>query len=106
MPDDPETWLHRVRANAGAGDHLLAYDVALRGLAEHPGDAALQHAAVLALARSGATAKASERYREFALGQVPSAAVAAALRIDIAALGARIAKDLALSSSPEQRPAL
>jgi tetratricopeptide repeat protein/adenylate/guanylate cyclase family protein len=106
MPDDRENWLELARSHAAAGDHLLAYDVAVRGLDEHPEDPALKHAAVLALARSGATAKAHERYGELLLGEVPRAAVSAALSTDIAALGARIAKDLALAASPENRKGL
>ena len=53
-------------------------------------------APVLALARSGATAKARERYLELGLGDVSRAAVSASLYTDIKSLDARIAKDLAL----------
>src|SRR4051794_25859458 len=70
MPDDHENWLNEARSHAAAGDHLLAYDVATRGLDQHPQDPALKHAGVLALARSGASAKARERYLELGLGNV------------------------------------
>ncbi|HKM72072.1 MAG TPA: TRAFs-binding domain-containing protein [Stellaceae bacterium] len=103
MPDDDDSWLEQARSHAAAGDHLLAYDLAMRGLDEHPQDPALKHAAVLALARSGATAKASERYLEFGLGDVPRTGISASLYTDIASLGARIAKDLALAASTENR---
>src|SRR5271166_3137699 len=103
MPDDHDSWLEQARSHAAAGDHLLAYDVAMRGLDEHPQDAALKHAAVLALARSGATAKARERYLELGLGDVPRAGVSAPLYTDIVSLDARIAKDLALAAAAENR---
>jgi hypothetical protein len=106
MPNDHESWLMDARSHAAAGDHLLAYDVATHGLERHPGDAALKHAAVLALARSGATAKARERYLELGLGNVSRGDVPSALYTDIASLGARIAKDLALASDPEQQQQL
>ena len=103
MPNDHDSWLEQARSHAAAGDHLLAYDLATRGLDEHPQDPALKHAAVLALARSGATAKAHERYLELGLGDVPRAGVSASLYTDIASLDARIAKDLALAASARNR---
>ena len=106
MPDDEENSLDEARSHAAAGDHLLAYDVAMRGLDERPQDPALKHAAVLALARSGATAKARERYVELGLGKVPRADVSPSLYIDIASLDARIAKDLALAAGAEDRKQL
>src|SRR5215469_17944300 len=103
MPDDRDNWLQEVRSHAAAGDHLLAYDTAVRGLDEHPQDPTLKHAAVLALARSGATLKARERYREFGLGDVPRGSISQSLYTDIASLDARIAKDLALAAGPGNR---
>src|SRR5215471_1758463 len=103
MPDDHDCWLQQVRSHAAAGDHLLAYDTAVRGLDEHPQDPTLQHAAVLALAHSGATLKARERYREFGLGDLPHGSVSLSLYTDIASLDARIAKDLALAEGAENR---
>ena len=106
MPDDHQSWLNDARSHAAAGDHLLAYDVATHGLERYPEDAALKHAAVLALARSGATAKARERHLELGLGNVSRGDIPMALYTDIASLGARIARDLALASDPEQRQQL
>ena len=106
MPGDPRVWLTRSRAHSAAGDHLLAYDVALRGLGEHPSDLALEHAAVLALARSGAAEKARERYAARGLGSIAPDTVERSLHTDIAALGARIAKDLALAAGRGRRTAL
>ena len=94
------------RSHAAAGDHLLAYDLAMRGLDEHPRDLALKHAALLALARSGATAKARERYLELGLGDVSRDAVSASLYTDIKSLDARIAKDLAYAASVDKRSEL
>ena len=76
------------------------------GSNEHPEDLALKHAAVLALARSGATAKARERYCDLGLGEVARSAVSAALYTDIATLNARIAKDLALAAGSDERKGL
>jgi class 3 adenylate cyclase len=106
MSDDHGSWLNDARSHAAAGDHLLAYDVAMHGLERHPGDAALKHAAVLALARSGATAKARDLYLELGLGNVSRGDVPSKLYTDVASLGARIARDLALASDPEQRQQL
>ena len=103
MAEDREFWLGEARARAAAGDYLLAYDTAMRGLAERPEDLALKHAAVLALARSGATATARERYLELGLGNVPRERISPSLYVDILALDARILKDLALLESGERR---
>ncbi len=106
MPADPQRWLATAKAHAQAGDQLLAYDVCVQGLEENPDDPALKHAAVLALARSGATAQARRRYGELGLDAVSRAAVSRSLYIDIAALDARIAKDLALAAAGRERKAL
>jgi len=106
MRDHRGNWLDEARSHGAAGDYLLAYDVAMHGLEEHPRDPALAHAAVLALARSGATAKARERYRELGLGDVSRASVSPSLYTDIASLDARIAKDLALTAGLENRKEL
>lgn len=103
MAEDREFWLGEVRTHAAAGDHLLAYDTAVRGLAERPDDLTLKHAAVLALARSGATATARERYLELGLGTVPRDRISPSLYVDIMALDARILKDLALMESGDRR---
>jgi hypothetical protein len=103
---DAKAWLDEARTHAAAGNFLLAYDVAMRGLAEFAGDAALRHAAVLSLARSGATASARQRYGELGLGEVRRGDVSPALYTDVLALDARIAKDLALADGGEQRQQL
>lgn len=95
---DPRTaheWLEAVKAQERRGELLTAFDLAQRGLAEHPDDAWLKHRAVLALARAGATDEASRRFDEYGLAGVPEE--------DVAALRARIAKDLALRAGSEER---
>ncbi len=91
MPEERAAtdWLTQVREAERRGELLVAVDLADRGLAEHPGDVALQHRDVLALARAGATDEAARRFAAFGLDAVETE--------DVAALGARIAKDRALA---------
>jgi tetratricopeptide (TPR) repeat protein len=89
----PDGWLEAVMDEERRGELLAAFDVAERGLAEHPGDVRLKHRAVLALARAGATEEASKRFRLYGLDAVHDE--------DVAALRARIAKDRALASRDE-----
>jgi hypothetical protein len=84
-------WLEAVRREERRGEVLAAFDLAERGLAEHPDDLSLMHRAVLALARAGATQEAARRFAEYGLDDVEDE--------DIAALRARIAKDAALSET-------
>jgi tetratricopeptide repeat protein/adenylate/guanylate cyclase family protein len=88
-------WLAAVRREERRGELLSAFDVAERGLAEHPEDVALKHRAVLALARTGATREAARRFDQYGLGPRSDE--------DIAALQARIAKDVALASDGRER---
>lgn len=82
-------WLDLVREQERRGEYLVAVDLAEQGLAENPGDRPLQHRLVLALARAGATQQASRRFDGYGLRNVHDD--------EIAALGARIAKDTALA---------
>jgi class 3 adenylate cyclase len=96
VPDLSATsWLELVRDAERRGELLGAVDLAESGLAEQPGDVPLQHRAVLALARAGATAEARRRFKAYRLDSVSDE--------DVAALGARIAKDVALSLSGSAR---
>jgi tetratricopeptide (TPR) repeat protein len=83
-------WFEAVRHEERRGEFLTAFDLADRGLAEHPEDLLLKHRAVLSLARAGATEEAARRFEEYGLDGIEDE--------DIAALQARIAKDLALAS--------
>lgn len=93
----PESWLGLVEGQERRGELLAAFDLAERGLAEHPGHLALQHRAVLALARAGATDEAARRFDEYRLERSDDE--------DVAALRARIAKDGALATEGSERSA-
>jgi tetratricopeptide (TPR) repeat protein len=96
--DEPRTaagWLTAVRDAERRGELLTAFDLAERGLAQHPDDISLKHRAVLALARAGSTAEAGRRFDEYGLAEVQAE--------DVAALRARIAKDAALAAEGEER---
>lgn len=93
-----DAWLTEIRELERRGEFLRAYDVATRGLAEHPEDVWLRYRAVLALARAGATRVAEQRYDEYHLARETYE--------DIAALHARLAKDAALLEEGDRRAAL
>jgi DNA-binding SARP family transcriptional activator len=92
-----------VRQLIRQGQYLKAYDLAAGQLELGSGDLELRYLAVLALARSGATIQARRRYDSFGLASVGSASIAAGLAEDIAALDARLDKDIALARDGEQR---
>jgi hypothetical protein len=91
-------WLEAVRREEKRGELLAAYDLAGRGLEEHPGDVDLAYRAVLSLARTGATYEAERRFSELGLSAVESE--------DVSALGARIQKDRALAALGDERRTL
>jgi tetratricopeptide (TPR) repeat protein len=93
---EADAWLEAAKQAERRGELLAAFDLADRGLAEHPDDTALKHRAVLALARAGATRQAATRFAEYRLDRVPDE--------DVAALRARIAKDAALSEKGSPQP--
>ena len=64
-------------------------------LDEHPDDLWLKHRAVLALARAGSTDEAARRFQEYGLAAVDEE--------DVAALRARIVKDIALAADGAKR---
>jgi hypothetical protein len=88
-------WAEAVRDAERRGELLTAFDLAERGLDEHPDDLWLRHRAVLALARAGSTDEAERRFREFGLTEVDTE--------DVAALRARIVKDIALGGEGAER---
>jgi class 3 adenylate cyclase/tetratricopeptide (TPR) repeat protein len=87
---DAAAWHDAVAEAERSGELFTAFDIAERGLEEHPSDRWLQHRAVLALARSGAPEAAQQRFADYGLH------AEATHDEDVAALEARIAKDLAL----------
>jgi Tetratricopeptide Repeats-Sensor len=91
----PPHWLAMVRQEERRGELLSAYDIANRGLEEHPENVDLAYRAVLALARAGSTSEAERRFANLHLTDVDTG--------DVAALRARILKDRALGASGEER---
>lgn len=85
------------------GEYLKAYDLAAGLLEMGEGDLELRYLAVLALARAGATTQARRRYDAFGLGSVDAGSGTGRLAEDVAALGARLDKDIALARDGEQR---
>ena len=94
-PVAADEWLEAVTAGERRGELLTAFDLAERGLAGHPDDLRLKHKAVLALARAGSTEEASRRFEGYGLAGVQDE--------DVAALEARIAKDVALAARGANR---
>jgi len=95
LPESPDSALTAILAAESAGLLLSAHDRAMSALAEHPGDRRLAHRAVLNLARSGATAMALELFQKLGLSEEKES--------EIAGLGARLFKDVALEAPPEAR---
>jgi Adenylate and Guanylate cyclase catalytic domain len=95
VPRSLESWKDAVRGEERRGELLAAFDLAERGLDQHPDDVWLEHRAVLALARAGASGEAERRFESYGLGRVDEE--------DVAALRARIAKDLAVAAAEPQR---
>lgn len=93
-----ETVFAEIRAAEAAGLLLSAHDLAMTALADHPGETLLGHRAVLNLARAGATAMALELFQKLGLGDEADP--------EIAGLGARLFKDVALEAPPESREPL
>src|ERR1700693_4224081 len=95
VPEKPlEAWRNDIREAMGRGELLQVYDLAERALEAFPEDVNLRFAAVLALARMGAPRQARARYDTFKLAEITEGDPA--LLLDLAALDARIAKDMAL----------
>ena len=90
-----DRWLAEVLQAERRGELLTAFDLAERGLDEHPGVVSLRFHAVLVLARTGSTTQAMRRFIELDLTSVDSE--------DTASLRARLAKDLALMASGNER---
>jgi class 3 adenylate cyclase len=90
-----DQWLAAVLRAERRGELLTAFDLAERGLDEHPDEVSLRFHAVLALARTGSTTQAMRRFIELDLSSVDSE--------DAGSLEARLAKDLALMATGAER---
>lgn len=93
-----QAWRDEVYALERRGMLYFAYDAAMRAL-EAPvcaGDLWLRHRAVLALARAGATEAAQSAFDALALDAQSSDS-------EVATLAARIAKDMAMRASGDER---
>jgi hypothetical protein len=101
--DDPHA---RVRSELARGEYLSAYDVASEAESKFPDDLWLRYAALLALARSGASERASELLDNSGLLAVTRREASLDLVEDIGALHARLAKDRALRASGHERALL
>ncbi len=105
MPEEPAvTELVDIDRALALGELFRAYDLASEGLRSDPQSIVLKHRAILAVARSGATAEAQRLYRFWQMdaARPPERQLAS----DVAALGARLLKDVAFEAAPEQQPAL
>ena len=94
--------LASIRAAMARGEYLLAFDEATAALDASPDSVELRYAAVLALARAGATDRAAALLASSDL-EAAVAGAPPALQEDVAALGARLAKDRALAVGGEAR---
>lgn len=98
MTETLDSVLAEIRTAEAAGLVLSAHDRAMTALADHPDNRILAHRAVLNLARAGATAMALELFQALGLGEEKDP--------EIAGLGARLFKDVALEAPPESREPL
>jgi hypothetical protein len=96
--------LASIRAAMARGEYLLAFDDATAALEASPDHVELRALAVLALARAGATDRAAALLASWDL-EAAVAGVPPALQEDVAALGARLAKDRALAVGGDVRRA-
>ena len=85
------------------GQYLEAYDRGVTLIDGGDSNVEIRYVAVLALARSGATALARKRYANLGLGSVDRRTVSPDLAEDIAALAARLDKDMALANDGDRR---
>ena len=101
-----EDVLARIRNALSRGEYLLAFDLADVAARAAPDDVLLQYYAVLALARAGATHRASEALATMGPLDEELNQSDAGLAEDVTALAARLAKDRALSVDGSERVAI
>lgn len=100
---DREAALAGVRDELARGEYLLAYDAARDAAAAFPDDLHVRYYAVLALARAGAGERAAEELETSGLPAAVETGAPAPLAEDVAALGARLAKDRAVHATGDAR---
>lgn len=83
------------------GHYLQAYDAAAGHIERGNNAPEIRYLAVLALARSGATAQARRRYEQYGLGSINPTTLTPQLAGDVAVLAARLDKDEALARGDE-----
>lgn len=83
--------------------YLHAYDLAARLIESGSSDPEIRWLAVLALAKSGATTQARRRFEQYGLASVDPGSVTPRLAQNIAALAARLDKDMAFASGGADR---
>lgn len=95
--------IEEVRGLVRTGHFLNAYDLASAAVERGSADPEMRFLGVLALARSGATVQARRRYESFGLHKMDPATIPNRLAEDIAALAARLDKDMAVKHGGEER---
>jgi Adenylate and Guanylate cyclase catalytic domain len=95
--------LAEVKRFERGGELFVAYDLARQALQKFPKDLALKHRAVLCLASTGATQRATEELFRLGLDPLPNISVATQLGLDVATLKPRLLKDAALAKSGAAR---
>jgi tetratricopeptide (TPR) repeat protein len=102
----PDRLLATARAALARGDVLMAYDAAVSAMEADPQNLEAAFVAALALARAGARERARAAATELLARIDVTADVPVRLREDAAALVARLAKQDALATQGDDRPAL
>jgi class 3 adenylate cyclase len=102
-------WLAQAREEERKGELFRAFDLAIQGLDQHPGDLWLKHCAVLTLASTGATELAKAKFKELGLDTVSNATrgeMPPGLIMSLSTLQARLVKDEALKHTGDARRTL
>src|SRR5271168_5191471 len=102
----PDGLLASARAALARGDVLMAYDAAVSAMEADPESLEAAFVAALALARAGASERARTAATELSARIDVTAEVPVRLREDASALVARLAKQEALATQGDDRPAL
>ncbi|MFZ0426235.1 MAG: adenylate/guanylate cyclase domain-containing protein [Xanthobacteraceae bacterium] len=101
-----EYWSQLSAQGERSGDYLGACDAALLGLEQYPEARELQYRAILNLSRTGANRRARQLWARYRLqAKLDADASDAKLEENIAALGARLDREEAYSSTAAERPA-